>query len=95
MKTRSTEYRALMAALGAVCALGCASAIWPAVERAVNAGLLTVAAAGLLGAAIRSAHRWARERREDRADALAGRAWCAEQQPRHTAVPVAPAGRTR
>jgi hypothetical protein len=95
VKTRSTEYRALMAAIGVVCALGCASAIWPAVEQAVNAGLLAVAAAGLLGAAARCAHRWARERREDRADALAGRAWWAEQQRRHPAVPVEPAGRHR
>jgi hypothetical protein len=95
VKTRSTEYRTLMAAIGAMCALGCASAIWPAVEQAVNAGLLAVVAAGLLGAAIRVAHRWARERREDRADALAGRTWWAEQQRRHPAVPVAPAGRIR
>jgi hypothetical protein len=98
MSRRSTEYQLIMAAICVVVGLGCASAIWPAVEHGVDAGLLAIAAAGLLGAAFRGAHRCARERHEDRADALAGRAWWAAQQRRHPAVPVepvAPAGRNR
>lgn len=66
--TRSTDYHLCMALIGAVCTLGLASALVPAVEHAVSLGLVALAGLVLLGQAVRLLARWVRERREDRAD---------------------------
>lgn len=42
-RPRSAEYRALMAAIGVVCALGAVSAVVPVVEHVVGAVLVTAA----------------------------------------------------
>lgn len=56
----STELPRLMAGITAVCAAGCASALWPAVEHAVGTGLI---AAPLAAAAVWATRREIRIRR--------------------------------
>jgi hypothetical protein len=64
-----------------VAGLGCAGALLPVMEHAVNLALFGGAGLAVLLAALRTAARVVRERREDRADALAGAAWRAEHMP--------------
>lgn len=56
----STDLPRLMGVVGAVCAAGCASALWPAVEHVVGAGVL---AGPLAAAAVWAGRRELRIRR--------------------------------
>ena len=56
----STDLPRLMAGIAAVCAAGCASALWPSVEHVVGAGLV---AAPLAAAAVWAGRREVRIRR--------------------------------
>ena len=69
------------AVIAGVCGLGFAGAVSPAVEHAVTAALLTLAALGAVVLALRWIARVRRERREDRADLLAAIAWRAAHLP--------------
>ena len=69
-----------------VAGLGCAGALLPAVEHAIAVALLAAAGLAVLIAALRVGARVLRERREDRADALAGAAWWAEHMPHLSTV---------
>ena len=69
-----------------VAGLGCAGALLPAVEHAITVALLTAAGLAVLTAAVRVGARVVRERREDRADALAGAVWRAEHIPHLSTV---------
>jgi hypothetical protein len=64
----SPDFGPVLAGLGLLCALGCASAIWPAVEMVVGVTLAGLVGALLLAVAVRWGVRRLREHREDRAD---------------------------
>jgi hypothetical protein len=73
------------AVLAAIVGLGTVAALLQAVLRATGHPALTglaLAGLGVLAAAARWVARVRRERREDRADALAGAAWRAAHMPR-------------
>ena len=78
-RRRHDQAATLVAVL--VAGLGCAGALLPAVEHAITVALLAAAGLAVLIAAVRGRSRVVRERREDRADALAGAAWRAEHMP--------------
>ncbi len=78
---RRHQDRTITTAVTLVCGLGLAGALSPAVEHAIGAALLTLAArAGAVGLT-RWSLRTRRERREDAADALAAAAWRARHLP--------------
>jgi Ni/Fe-hydrogenase subunit HybB-like protein len=81
------EYRVIMTAVSAVCALGAVSAVIPAVEHAVTLGLVALGLLGLLVVGLRLLARWLRERRENREDEITAAAWRAAHQP--VAAPIA------
>lgn len=75
------EARLITTVFAVICTIACAAAIFPAVERAANLGLLGLGVLAVLAVAVRLGVRWLRERREDRADALTAAAWRAEHAP--------------
>ena len=79
---RRQDY-AVTTVVSAVCGLGFAGAVAPAIERGITVALLTLV--GIVAAVVvaRWVARVVRERREDRADALAGSAWRAAHLPDH------------
>ena len=83
-RRRHDQAATLVAVL--VAGLGCAGALLPAVEHAITVALLAAAGLAVLIAALRVGARVARERREDRADALAGAAWRAAHIPHLSTV---------
>jgi ABC-type transport system involved in cytochrome bd biosynthesis fused ATPase/permease subunit len=78
---RAQEARVITAILALICAVGFISALVPAVEHAITAGLLAAGGVVVLALAARVAARWVRHRQEDRADALAAAAWRAQHAP--------------
>ncbi len=92
---RRDRDRAAKLAVTLVCGLGLAGALSPAVEHAIGAAFALVGTLVLLVAVARWVARRLRERREDRADALAAAAWRARHMPhlaarldRHDGRPV-------
>jgi hypothetical protein len=83
-RRRSDQVATLIAVL--VAGLGCAGALLPVVEYAVTLALFGLAVLAVLVAGLRTGDRVVRERREDRADALAGAAWRAAHMPHLPAV---------
>jgi uncharacterized membrane protein len=75
------EARLITTILAAVCALGFLAAVVPGVEAALTVGLLAFTGLAVLALALRYTARWVRERREDRADALAAARWRAVHAP--------------
>ncbi len=72
---RRDRDRTVNLAVTLVCGLGLAGALSPAVEHAIGAVLVTLAALALAVGLARWGLRIRRERREDAADALAATAW--------------------
>jgi len=72
---RDREVRTITAVIGAVCLLASVAAVIPAVEHALNTGLIALGALLALVLALRLGLRWLRERREDRADEITAAAW--------------------
>jgi hypothetical protein len=83
-RRRQDQVATLVAVL--VAGLGCAGALLPFVEYAVTLAVLAAAGLAVLIAALRTGIRVVRERREDRADALAGATWRAEHMPHLSTV---------
>jgi hypothetical protein len=78
---RRTQDRAITATVTAVCGLGLAGALSPVVEHGVTAALLMLSALVVVVATARWLGLRLRERREDRADILAGATWRAQHMP--------------
>jgi cytochrome bd-type quinol oxidase subunit 2 len=78
---RTREARQITTVIALVCAVGFASAVVPAVEHTITTALLIAAGLALIVLAGRVLARVVRERREDRADALAAEAWPACHAP--------------
>jgi membrane protein implicated in regulation of membrane protease activity len=78
---RTREARQITTVIALVCAVGFAAAVVPAVEHTITVVLVTAAGLVLIVLAGRFAVRRVRERREDRADALAAEAWRARHAP--------------
>ena len=83
---RRDRHRAATTTATLVCGLGLAGALSPAVEHALGAALLTLAALAVLVLIVRTAARMLRERCEDRADAVTAAAWRAEHMPHLAAL---------
>lgn len=77
---RAREVRTITSFFVAIGAIGCASAVVPAVEQTVTAVFIAIAVFAMAIAAIRYAARRIREHFEDRADARTAAAWRAEHQ---------------
>jgi hypothetical protein len=74
------EYRAFMAATVLACGLAVVGSVIPAVEHAVNLGLLGLGALAALVTVVRLLVRFVRERIEDAADARTAAEWRAAHQ---------------
>ena len=72
---RDREVRATTIVLTFVCGIGATSAVVPAVEHAINVGLLCLGGLTALAVLGRLGARWLREHREDRADEITAAAW--------------------
>ncbi len=79
--TRAAEARRFTIAAALVCGLGAPAALVPAVERATNLAVGIGVGLVLAVLAVRHLARRVRERREDRADALAAARWRAVHAP--------------
>ncbi len=90
---RAGEYRAVMAAAVAVCGLGFACSLVPAVEHATTRVLLSLGLLAAVAVGVRLVGRWVRERGEDRADLTAGAVWRAQHMPAHRGCVEAGEGR--
>jgi ABC-type transport system involved in cytochrome bd biosynthesis fused ATPase/permease subunit len=79
--TRAAEARRLTTAATLVCGLALFAALVPAVGHAANLAVGVALGLVLAVLAVRCLARWARERREDRADALIAARWRAVHAP--------------
>jgi len=68
LRSSSEELDRTTIGIGAVCALGCASSVFPWLDVLVGQVLAVLTGTTLITAAARWATRWLREYREDRAD---------------------------
>lgn len=78
---RDHQVRVITIVITLVCGIGSISAVVPAVEHAINLGLLCLGGLLALGVLARTGARRLRERREDREDAITAAAWRATHRP--------------
>ncbi len=78
---RAAEARRLTITAALVCGLALLAVLVPAIEHAANLVVGAAVGLGLAVLAVRRLARWARERREDRTDALTAARWRAQHAP--------------